>query len=209
MPVPRVFAFSIAAAVIALLAVLLWPSGPNCRPPELSFTAREPAGIIDDRGAEMWLVTLGVSNTNDPLRPENCLCLEYSREALEARVANRWFRLDGVLPARVDAGRTNTTWLLVPAGADRCRVSLRYTGWSRCLTFKGSLIWFVERLPLRIRSQISYKFWRWAGYPHYRPSSRWGTLNVELPFPPDLLDPRVLLHDQPSVTSLDPLKPAS
>src|SRR5258708_38977298 len=65
MRVRIIVAGSVSATVAGLIAlsILATPAGP--RPPVLTLVRVEPAGIIDDTGAEMWLMTLSVTNSDN------------------------------------------------------------------------------------------------------------------------------------------------
>ena len=167
--------------------LLLWRAAPKERnPPVLELVSLEPAGIIDNTGAEMRLATLSISNSDvEPIIAKNVLFVEDGGRPIEAKVADdRWVALEQKLGnCALPPGGKVERQILMPAGTDRCRVSLKYTGTSLS---KGRAAAIAERLPLFVRSRISHKFWRWAGFPHYRPSLPWREITVELPFPPHM-----------------------
>jgi len=152
----------------------------------LNLVSMEPAAMFDDIG-EMWLVTLSISNPDNPPRYENNLFVKDTGRAIEAPVRDRWIQVqeERSLACHLPAGQkhgTHETLLLMPAGTRCCRVSLQYTGSSA--SFKGRLLWLAERLPQFIRFRLSYKVWRWLGFNRYEPRSDWRQIIVELPLRP-------------------------
>src|SRR5260370_11568000 len=87
------FLAGVIGLVAGLMAVLLWPSGAGCPPPVLNLVSMEAAGIFDDSGAEMWLGTLSISHS--PHLPARPIYVKDSNKPFEAKVPNRWIRVDG------------------------------------------------------------------------------------------------------------------
>ena len=171
-----VYAGAIALAMVGLL-LLFWPAHPGPPPPVLNLVSMEPASIGDDAGAEMWGLTLSISNSQ--IWPSRPLWVRYSARSFEASVASRWTGMD-VDPWASVMGPLDDheVEMLMPAATDACRVRLNDAD-SRVT--KGRLAWLAERLPRFIRFRLSYKFWRWVGFFQYGPSSHWREVNLELP----------------------------
>ncbi len=179
-----------SAVVAAAVVVSTLPSSRTLRPPVIRLVTVEPAGIIDDSGEEMRLITLAVKNDNaqkhsDPSR--DALFVQDSPKGFEVEMSNSWIRVITAtnlwgFGVRLLPGSENPRALaLVPGKSRRCRVSVEYAVPS--LSAKGLLESAVTRLPMGIRSRISYKFWRWIGFPGiYRPG-KWRQNSVELQIP--------------------------
>jgi hypothetical protein len=149
--------------------------------------------MVDDAGAELLLVTFAINNTNQVELPGHqgggTIYVKDTSRAVEARVWSRWTAV------RAASGRSTTSNLqpgaqsqrtvLVPVGADVCRVWLQYTDLVSHypLTLRGMSGSIAERLPLSIRSQLSGGFWRWVGFPERGPGPKWRDLSVELSVP--------------------------
>jgi hypothetical protein len=134
----------------------------------------------------MWLVTLKIWNPNNvPYDPENSvyiksyLFVEDGARPIEANAANSWIAIKGGLGCRMGPGAKHETSLLVPAGANSCRASLKYT---HAVMYGGGLARLARRPP-RFFSRLPNSFWQWAGFSRYRPSSDWREINIEVPFP--------------------------
>ena len=69
----------------------------------------------------MPIVRLGIKNPND-LGVENDIYIDNSE--IEARVSNRWSKVQGNLDCTVYPSGVQSKMILLPAQADRCRVSL-------------------------------------------------------------------------------------
>jgi len=177
----KAFARAIVVAGAALVAFLILSLRPVGRPPVLSFVSTEPAGVMDDNGMEMLLVTLSISNSdNRPPTPQNHLYIKENARPIQVRIANRWIEMQETsIACELAPSHKRERLLLLPASADLCRVSVKYTGAS--LANKGVAAWLAERLPRWIRFRMSYKFWRWVGFTQYEPSSHWQGFSVELP----------------------------
>ena len=181
----------ISVVVTAVVALLIGSSRSGLRPPVIRLVSVEPAGMFDENGREMRLLTLAVRNENPPKRRDasrDAFYVEDSARGVEVRMSNSWITVAWAtnlwgLGARLGPGDDNQRGLaLVPGGNDRCRVWIKYAVPS--LSGKGLLEYAVTRLPLSIRSRISYKFWRWVGFPSiYRPG-HWRQISVELALRP-------------------------
>ena len=169
-----------------LLILFVWPARNEPGPPVLVFVSKEPAGIADEQGAKMWLVYFNIRNTNLVTQPSsrgNFLWVKAAGRAVEARLENRWRGAPG--PAALSGVITlspNNEYeclVLTPIGTDSCRIWLSYAGQASLPSFKGLLQSLVARLPVSVRSRISYKFWRWLGFPKVEPSSHWNEIEAE------------------------------
>jgi hypothetical protein len=94
--------------------------------PVVTVLGIEPANIIDDAGAEMWLVTLSISNS--VTWPNEPVFVKDSGVSVEAKVANRWVGVAGQIgdcalshfqPHRID--------VVLPANAGACRITFKWT----------------------------------------------------------------------------------
>ncbi len=90
-------------------------------PVEIRPVRVQPVEVVDDADANMWMVTVNVRN-----RSTRAVGFDYSAE-LEARVKGRWVKAPGIwtvgeLPARA----TRQAMLVIPRGADCCRVRLKF-----------------------------------------------------------------------------------
>jgi len=163
-------------------------------PPTATFVRADPSGMIDASGAELLLVTFTINNTNryEEARDQesNTIWVKEPVRPTEARVRNRWRAVPAASASNttftVVAGKKSQCMLLAPVGTDSCRVWLQYTRGrsSYPLTLKGISMSIVTKLPLSVRSRISYKFWRWAGFPDSGPEKKWREICVELPISP-------------------------
>jgi hypothetical protein len=172
-------------AAVASASVLLWPKAPWSPPLALSFVRTEPSGMFDDRGLESWLVTLKITNF-DRLTPSYGTQVYFrSTDRLwDVKMGNRWVPLPGNghdLNYSLLPGGISEQMILVPAGTQACRFSLKCT---RAKLVDGRLAWLAERLPRAIGSRIPPKVWRWLGFTTYGPSSDGRTLDLELPISP-------------------------
>jgi hypothetical protein len=108
------------ACILGGVAVVFWPH--RC-PVQLKLVSVDRDGMVDDTGADLWLVGLSVSN-----RYNLPLAFFKSGTKGQARVANAWVDAacvqlpDGVGPGR-PAGRV---FLLVPRGASACRLRVNF-----------------------------------------------------------------------------------
>lgn len=187
----RTFYSIISLALALLLACGVSFSTPRLHPPVVQLVSIEPAGMFDDKGTELRLLTLAVGNENPESRSDfrrNVLYVADSVRGVEIRISNSWKRVGwatnlwGVEMPLKPGDRNEMALALIPGGSDGCRVWVRYA--VPTLSPKGVLESAVERLPLSIRSRLSYKFWRWVGFPGvYRPGN-WRQISFELSLPP-------------------------
>jgi hypothetical protein len=146
----------------------------------------ENAGVDDDEGEEMWLITVSIRNPNNApfsdeiLHVKKSLDVENGLQPIEVHVTNRWIAITGGLGCHMSPGDMHTTAWVVPAGADACRASLKYTNFE---LYRGRLAVHARRLPRSLRSRLPASFWKWAGLPQSRPTSNWQEIKIEVPFP--------------------------
>jgi hypothetical protein len=169
-----IFVTAAVAGVAGLLAVLVWPS--RC-PITVKLVNVEPAGVIDDAGLEMSLVTLAVSSCAEAVPSANhTLYLGNRRANVEAKVANRWVEVqDSFYLDRLAPGEESEVTLLLPAGTEICRLHLKYA--------LASWKWRLAGLLARCGMRMSPKFYRWVGWPEGR-NPRWSVTSVELSLAP-------------------------
>jgi hypothetical protein len=198
--------FTLALVIVGLLALLVASRRSELRPPAVTLVKMEPAGIFDDNG-EMSLLTLNMDCPYNPLRPEETLVVRIAQHSIRARVSNRWVEVEGIISWHSVSTTNLESQLLIPAGADSCRFTVQYTCRTRSFNkhpFRGRVEWLAEQLPLRLRRRLSPAFWRWAGWPQYRPSSNWRALSMEMPFPPQTAQPPPApVRSHTPVTALD------
>lgn len=172
--------------IVCLVAVttLLRPGRTKIIPPVVSVVRIESAGVDDDEGEEMRLVTLSIRNpnnapfSNERLVVEKSLCVEDVRP-IEVRVTNSWVTVKGGLGCYMSPGDKHETAFVVPAGANSLRASLKYT---HAEIYKGRLNVLARRLPRFLRRRLPMALWQWTGFPQSRPSSDWQEVNIEIPF---------------------------
>jgi hypothetical protein len=191
MRVSRYLGGAVAAGTTALLLVLVLRARTNLDPPVLELVSIEPAGISDVKGTELWLVTFNIRNCNPDTpqaRARNSLSVKGGGKVIEAKVGNRWRGVEGTSlflgPRKeigIRPGEQYESQLLTSVGTDSCRVWLNYRGYSTSLTTKGVANFIALRLPVSVRSRISYKFWRWVGFSgFYQDDAPWQTTCLEL-----------------------------
>jgi hypothetical protein len=181
----KVLAAAVAIAVAALLVAIIWPARPGRCPLVLEVASIEPAGIFDDAGAEMWMASLSISNSDTrPRSPENGLYVRDSSRAIEAKVANRWIEEEGGMACRLDPHDKCTRVFLLPADTESCRVRLKYAATS--ISLKWRLSGPIERLARIGHLRLPANYWTWMYRVPFRPSSNWKEMTVELPMPPTL-----------------------
>lgn len=169
------------------LAVLSWRS--LAAPGELSVCALSiiPAGIDDDSGAELQLLTLLISNTNLPAGGPNHsmyeTVLEQRHAMVEAKLHGAWRPVDGKLHCTVPPGYAKQTLLVVPAGTEAVRVSVTYA--SRGPSIRWQLLWSVARFEHFIGVRFAPAgFYNWAYQQPTRRTSRWTEQHIEVLLPP-------------------------
>jgi hypothetical protein len=152
---------------------------------------------MDDNGAEMWLLTLSIRNSNPPLSaPGGVLFVKSDESPSEIKSDKGWTAVDrpwveGQLRTQLQTfefypGMERQRLLLVPPNARSCRISLKYVG--GVFSYRIRLARFVQWLPQFLRSRVSSKFWRWAGFDRAHPGSNWRQISVELPLPATKLE---------------------
>jgi hypothetical protein len=175
----KIFAGAAALLLGGLLMCVVRRGSNGGLPPVVSVLGIEPANIMDDAGAEMWLVTLSISNS--VTWPNEPVFVKDSDIPVEAKVASRWVGVEGQIglcalshfqPHRID--------VVVPANAGACRITFK---WTRARLTSGRLRWIAENSGGWLPSEVRNQLWRhaWGGFPSYRPSSHWREVCVELP----------------------------
>jgi len=170
--------------LIGCLIVQVWGSHSPSRsllPPVLVFVSSESgSGVIDDSGAEMTMVRLGLRNPNN-FGSENRLYIGNS--ATEARVSNQWSKVQSRLDGYVLQGNISSGMILTSPQADRCRVSLKYAGTS--LSFRMRLDEFLKRKLGRRQDLLPPRFWAWVQSNHrVSPRLPWQEIQLEVEIPP-------------------------
>lgn len=182
----------VASAAVASTILFILSSGRSPVPPVLRLARAEPIAIRDDKGAEMWLLTLSIINSNPPLSaPRGVLFVTIGMRPSEIKSDDGWNTVErpwveGQLQTQLQTcklspGTEQQRLLVVPANARSCRISFKYAGGE--FSSRTRLAHLVQRLPLFMRSRVSYKFWRWAGFDRVNPASNWQEARVELPLP--------------------------
>ena len=187
----------LSIGVVALLALLvIWVYEPHNIPfpPTATFVSAEPSGMFDNSGAELLLVTFTINNTNrleESHRHSNTMWVKDSSKPMEVRIRNGWSAAPPTSAPSTTfslvAGQETQNILLAPFETAACRIWLQYTGErvSYPATLKGISLSIATKLPVCVRSRISYKFWRWAGFPKAVRGTKWKEVYVEFPvFPP-------------------------
>jgi hypothetical protein len=150
----KVLATGISTVGVGLLVAVALFASPLPRPPKLHFVSLEPAGLVDDAGAELAFLTFSISNAEAfPNKPVDCALGPF---------------------------KAQNAMLLVPAGAQGCRISFKYA--ESTTKTKWRLARLAEKLPTYIRYRIP-RFWNWVGFEHYGPSSKWQNGSVDLLLP--------------------------
>ena len=154
-----------------LLAWVFWPS-PSAI--QVATVKIKPAEIADESGAEMSMVTLSISNR---LRSVTLLLARDSAR-IEVNIAGTWVKVPGpFLPSQVRPKESKEELLIIPGGADRCRIRLQYTFVSLAWRLGGSLSRLGIKLPPR--------YWQWAGWPTgLAENPSWKEFRIELPLVP-------------------------
>jgi len=158
------------------------PSAPP--PPVANLLSVERANVIDDTGAEMWLVTVGISNALSPSMAGSHFEPIYIKDVdvpVEARIDGRWARTEGVIGTaslRHCVSDMHRIQLVVSEKTDSVRIRFKYAS---ALVISGRLTYLSEDLPTGIRTNLPATFWKSAGFVHYGPSSAWKEQKIELP----------------------------
>jgi len=184
--------FAAAVAVLALAAVFMSFSARSPVPPVLRLANVERAGIMDDEGNEMWLVTLSVSNANPALSGRGGVLFVKNEDRMdEAKTDQNWTDVErpwveGHLQTQIrtfdlSPGMDRERLLLLPANARSCRISLTYT--YAVTSYRTRIATALRRTPRWIRSRVPFKMWRWAGLDlPPLPGTDWHEVSAELPF---------------------------
>jgi len=181
----NVLIVGIVTAGVGLLVAVVVFANPLRRPPVFHVVGLEPAGVVDDSGVELALLTLSISNAE--AFPNQPLFVRNAGVPLQVRIAGHWGEVRWPQSEAKLANLTlsplkaKSATLLVPAGAEACRISFKYAG--AVTTSKWCLARLAERLPSFVRFRIPW-FWNWVGFEHYRPSSNWRNCTLEAPLPP-------------------------
>jgi hypothetical protein len=169
-----------ACLLMAFASTVRRPQAP--RPPVIQFVSFKSAGVVDDAGGELAMLTLSISNSQAfPIEP---LFVQDAGVGLQPRIAGRWTEVhwhqqDVKLEScELPPLKARNTTLLVPADAEACRICFKYAG--AVPTPKHRLRRWVERLPTYVRYRIPW-FWNWVGFEQYRPSANWLEGTVDMP----------------------------
>jgi hypothetical protein len=144
----------------------------------------EQANVTDDRGAEMLLVTVAISNALPTSMAGPHFEPVFIRDAdipIEAKIDSRWARIEGVIGTaalRPYGSDMHKIQLVVPEKTDSVRMRFKYASAS---VVSSRLSYLSEDLTMGIRTNLPATFWRSAGFVRYRPSSAWKEQKIELP----------------------------
>ena len=178
----------IGVGLVLLLAALIWPSKSSA-PLRLNFVNMQPSGIQEDDGAEPWLIALRLTNLDTQ-------SIELAGEwiTLEAKVANHWADVKHLSrpmnvwsPRLIYPQEHRDILLLLPEGADACRMRLNYQGEMFSELLKAKLSRWVWRMPWvvrAVRKSSTTSKWLWApnAQPFRRPPT-WMQLEMEISLP--------------------------
>lgn len=151
-------------------------SGSALAPPVLGFYVAEPGGDIGEKGVEKTLAALSLKNPNNS-GVTNRLYIN-STEAVEVRVSNHWVNVQCKLRWVLDPQCLGARMVLIPQGADRCRVSLKYAGAS--VSFRGRLGKFLKSRLSRKQTLLPARFLAWVqSTDGYAPRWPWREVQLE------------------------------
>ena len=170
---------AMAVAVTGLLAVLICFEKRESLPPTLSIARVEGAGMFDDSGLEMLMVTLSISAPGKP--SDLRLFVKDSHKTIEAKVANRWVGMEGPLWAggcELWPVEKRESLILVPAHTDSFRIRLRYT---RALLTETRAASLARGLPSWM--PCYRQVFGWLRNSPWRPRRSWREISIEVPFP--------------------------
>ena len=119
----RATAIALALLVVALIGLVL-PLRPSHRPPVLKPLNIEPAGIFDDAG-QMRLITLSISNPDNPPGPVNTLHIRDATNSIQAKLSNQWHAVEGSLNCALRSGDKHECLILVPYDTTSLHLSLQ------------------------------------------------------------------------------------
>lgn len=174
---------AVALALTGSLALLICFGKRESHPPILSVVRVEPAGVLDDNGLELQMVSLSISApTNLRSRPAEPLFVRTGAISVEAKVADRWVRVDGGLwkGCELWPGSPHETVIATPAHTVSCRLRLEYTG---SLLSETRVRWVAARLPTGI--PFHQRVWDWLGKIGHMPSGNWREIIIEMSLPPE------------------------
>ena len=187
----RRFICATAAAIIA--GWLIRSALPTHTPPPaptLCLVSIEEAGMIDKSGTELSTVIFAINNTNGLQHSDDQNNIIYVKDVgrlTEVKVGDHWSTAPAASATSalvcLYPGHQDEQVLLAPIGTTSCRVWLKYTGSDSSYphSLRGVAASIAWRLPLSVRSRISYRFWRWVGFPGPRPDTHWRDVCMELP----------------------------
>lgn len=177
-----------AAGVLGTCAVLvvLLAGTPAIAPLSVSIESAIPAGVDDDHGQEMRLLTLLIQNTNSPATgPDHNLyeIVVQQRDAvIEAKVKDQWLPVTGKLDCRVQPRHASQKLLLVPEETEAVRASLRCA--PRVPSVRWRLMWNLARLErLAGRSLAPSAFYKWVYRQPTLTGDRWTEFQLQLTVP--------------------------
>jgi hypothetical protein len=175
MQMPRTAGFTAGAAgICGLLAFVL--ASPQKAPLEIKVVGKEPAGMFDDAGSEMFLVKIAISI---PPHTRSALYFGKNRPVVEFKVGDRWSEVQDTFSlSSLGADETKKEVLLMASGADRCRIGLKYA--------YASIWWNLGGFVSRCGIKLSPSYWRWAGWPNAEGTHpRWKSTTIEIPLAPN------------------------
>ena len=181
----KVLAIGITTVGAGLLVAVAAFVSPLRRAPMLRVVSLEPASLVDDAGVELAFLTLSISNAE--AFPNQPVFVRDAGVPAKARVGGHWIEIHWpqgqvkLADCALSPFKSQNTLLLIPETAEVCRVSFKYAGAVTKTSWRLGRL--AERLPTYVRLRIPHAFWRWVGFEHYGPSSKWqdGTVDVPLP----------------------------
>jgi hypothetical protein len=174
------FGAATLALAAALAALACFEAQEPC-PLVLNVERVEPAGMFDDSGLEMRLVTLSITERDKPLSgSERRLFVRDAGAPIEAKVADRWVRVEGRLWQHSDlfVGIKRELMFAMPARTVSCRLRLQY---NRAFLTETRSLAISNRLPAWM--PFYNRLWRWLRNSAYDPIGRWREINIEVPVP--------------------------
>jgi hypothetical protein len=174
----RLLIGAVAVSVSLIGAALIFHATSAVPLPVIKFAGVEPAGIFEDSGQEMLIVSLSISSSsNRP--PGRTLFAKQSGRTVEAKVGDQWVEVDAMLWTNllVYGGTPSLRILLLPAQAEACRIRLQY---SRALISQAQSWWLIKRLPSSTQNgKVSF----WLRDSPYKAFGGWHKVTVEVPLP--------------------------
>jgi hypothetical protein len=157
-----------------VLAFATWRS-PAPAPVEVRVLNCEPAGILDEDGVEMRLVTFRVTKSS---RYQEILKFQPNSTKVWIEVSSHWREFDDPPDFSIVAQNGTNVWggtreivLLMPTAATRCRVRLGYAGPSIGLRAG----WALERSGIK----PPRTYWLWAEHANWL----WRKCQIEIRLP--------------------------